>query len=145
MVRRLLEVLADVTAREAHAHAVADVHTIAEITEHALAWIEEVTRRLGGAAPDTPSRGDWPEQTDASEDAWRARIDSLRAAGDDLDALLAAFPAERLLDVVGAGAYDAPLGSGVRYTVMLQGLAQHHAYHGGQIALLKKAVRAGAA
>jgi len=79
-----------------------------------------------------------------SEGAWRALVDGLSAAGDELDALLATFPADRLLDMVGTGTYDASVGNGVRYTVMLQGLAQHHAYHGGQIALLKKTLRKGA-
>src|SRR6187399_305 len=74
----LLELLDDVTTFEAHAPAVGGVHTIAELTVHALAWIEEVMRRLGGAAPGTPARGDWPELTDVSEGAWRVLVDSLR-------------------------------------------------------------------
>jgi len=139
----LLELLADVTPEEAHARVVADAHTIAELAEHALAWIEEVTKRLGGATAGTPVRGDWPEQKDHSANAWRARIDSLRVAGEELDALLATLPADRLLDVVAVRELDAPDIAGVRYTVMLQGLAQHNAYHGGQVALLKKALRAG--
>ena len=138
----LLELLADVTPKEAHTHVVADAHTIAEIAEHALAWIEEVMQRLGGATAGTPVRGDWPEQHDRSADAWRTRIDSLRTAGDELDALLATLPAERLLDVVATREPDVPDGGGVRFTVMLQGIAQHNAYHGGQVALLKKALRA---
>ena len=140
----LLEILGDVTAQEAHAHVVADTHTIAELAEHCLAWIEEVTQRLGGAVAGEPTRGDWPEQTDRSASAWRARLDSLRVAGDTLDALLATFPAERLLDIV-AGQADPSVGGGMRFTVTLHGLAQHNAYHGGQIALLKKALRAGTA
>ncbi|HEU5170363.1 MAG TPA: hypothetical protein VFU46_07490 [Gemmatimonadales bacterium] len=46
--------------------------------------------------------------------------------------------ARRLDDVVGA-ARDAPTGSGVSCYVMLHGLAQHDAYHLGQISLLKRA------
>jgi hypothetical protein len=34
---------------------------------------------------------------------------------------------------------DAPLGTGFSYYVMLHGLAQHDAYHTGQIMLLKRA------
>lgn len=139
----LMELLADVSPKEAHARVVADAHTIAEIAEHALAWIEEVTRRLGGASAGTPVRGDWPEQKDQSAKAWEARIDSLRVAGEELDALLSTLPAERLLDVVVTSEPDVPDGGGVRFTVMLQGVAQHNAYHGGQVALLKKALRAG--
>jgi len=36
---------------------------------------------------------------------------------------------------------DPPLGSGVPFEVMLHGLAQHNAYHAGQIALLRRALR----
>jgi len=36
---------------------------------------------------------------------------------------------------------DAALGSGVTYREMLHGLAQHDAYHSGQIALLKRIYR----
>jgi hypothetical protein len=35
---------------------------------------------------------------------------------------------------------DRALGSGVSRYVTLHGLVQHHAYHGGQISLLKKAI-----
>jgi hypothetical protein len=39
----LLELLADVTPKKRMRALVADAHTIAELAEHALAWIEEVT------------------------------------------------------------------------------------------------------
>jgi hypothetical protein len=35
---------------------------------------------------------------------------------------------------------DAAIGSGVSYYVLLHGVAQHDAYHAGQIAMLKKGV-----
>lgn len=50
---------------------------------------------------------------------------------------LAAFPAAELDRTVG-DERDPPLEAGVSYAVMLHGIAQHHAYHAGQIALLKK-------
>ena len=43
------------------------------------------------------------------------------------------------MDVIG-NARDRSLGSGVSRYVSLHGLVQHHAYHAGQIALLKKAL-----
>ena len=42
------------------------------------------------------------------------------------------------LDRAVGEARDRPLGAGVTYAVMLHGIAQHHAYHAGQIALLRK-------
>jgi len=134
----LLEALCDVSPREAQARPLAGAHTIAELAFHALAWMEEVTRRLDGSAPALPARGDWPSDDAALPLVEAVRL--LRQAGDTLDATLATFPAARLPETVGTG-HDAPVGSGVSYAVMLHGLAQHNAYHGGQVSLLKKALR----
>ncbi len=135
----LLETLCDVSPREAQARPLAGAHSIAELAFHALAWMEEVTRRLDGSAPALPARGDWPS-ADASLPAVES-IRLLRQAGDTLDHTLASFPCARLAEVVGGAERDAPTGSGVSYADMLHGLAQHNAYHGGQIALLKRALR----
>ena len=135
----LLEALDDVSPREAQARPLAGAHSIAELAFHALAWVEEVTRRLDGTAPSLPARGDWP-----SDDAALPLVESirlLRQAGDTLDATLAALPPARLGAIVGGPQRDAPTGSGVTYAAMLHGLAQHNAYHGGQVAMLKKALR----
>ena len=49
------------------------------------------------------------------------------------------------VEVVGADdrddddAADAPLGTGVSYEGMVSGALQHNAYHGGQVALLRRA------
>jgi hypothetical protein len=40
---------------------------------------------------------------------------------------------------------DPALGSGVNHRAMVHGLIQHNAYHSGQIALLRKALRTGSA
>jgi uncharacterized damage-inducible protein DinB len=134
----LLEALDDVSPREAQARPLAGAHSIAELAFHALAWVEEVTRRLDGSAPSLPARGDWPSDDAALPVVEAIRL--LRQAGDTLDRTLATFPAARLADTVGTEP-DAPIGSGVTYAVMLHGLAQHNAYHGGQVSMLKKALR----
>jgi len=135
----LLEALCDVSPREAQARPLAGAHSIAELAFHALAWVEEVTRRLDGTAPALPARGDWP-----SADASLPVVESirlLRQAGDTLDRALAGFPPARLTETVGGAERDVPTGSGVSYADMLHGLAQHNAYHGGQISMLKRALR----
>lgn len=134
------ELLADVTAAEAAAYPVAGAHSIWELTLHAAAWLGEVHRRLLGATPALPAEGDWPptgETTPARWDATRAR---LLAAGDALGAALRAFDAGRLEEVVG-GDRDAPLGVGVTWDVMVRGAVEHTAYHAGQVAVLKRALR----
>jgi hypothetical protein len=64
-------------------------------------------------------------------------VDALARAHAELVEAAAAFPPAELEQVVG-DERDRPLGAGVSYAVMLHGLAQHHAYHAGQIALLRK-------
>lgn len=139
----LLEALADVTASEAFARPLPGAHSIAEIALHSAGWLGEVTRRLRGSAPAMPADGDWPEPGSATAKSWRAIVARVRTAGETLDVALADFPEARLLDVVGGGAHDAPLGSGVRYAVMLSGAVQHNVYHAGQIVLLSRALREG--
>jgi uncharacterized damage-inducible protein DinB len=138
----LLEALGDVTPEEALARPFAGVHSIAELALHSLAWIEEVTRRLGGGAPSLPARGDWPEPGSGAATLWGGDVlGHLAAAGDVLDEALRDLPAERLDEMVGGQEYEPAIASGVSYATMLGGLAQHNAYHGGQISLLKHALR----
>lgn len=134
------QILADVGAAEA-AERPLDAHSIWEITLHSTAWIEEVTRRLDGGVPSLPERGDWPAITEFTEEAWAEALASLGRAHAALQRSVESFPAERLSEIVGAATRDAPLGTGVAFGEMLHGLAQHNAYHGGQIALLKGALR----
>lgn len=141
----LLEALGDVTAEEAKARPLAGVHAIGEIAVHSLAWIEEVTRRVRGGPPALPERGDWSGVVPGSPEAWIALLDLLRRAGESLEQAVAEFAADRLLEKVGGPVHDPALGSGVSYAVMLHGVAQHNAYHGGQVSLLKYALRRGTA
>ena len=54
-----------------------------------------------------------------------------------LTGTVAGFPESRWDDRVG-DSRDAALGTGVTYEQTVLGLVQHLAYHGGQIALLRK-------
>lgn len=137
----LLEVLADFGAAEAVRHAVPGAHSAAELLLHALAWTEEVTRRLGGGEAAPPERGDWPAVPELDDATWDALRSALAGAAEDLDRALAGFPPERLREKVAGSVHDPPLGSGIRFDVMLHGLAQHNAYHGGQAILLRRALR----
>lgn len=132
--------LEGVTARDAAARPVANAHSMWELVLHLTAWTEEVARRLGGAAPGEPAMGDWPEvPTPADEEAWRAARAALTASHAHVLEALAACPAERLPSRVGT-TEDAALGAGMSHRAMVRGLAQHHAYHGGQLALLRRAL-----
>ncbi len=137
----LCEALADVSVSEAFARPASGAHSIAQLALHAVAWMEEVHRRVHGAEPAEPARGDWPGVGPRS----RAQWDTIRAlvatTGEALDQALVDFPVARLTERVGRGLHNAPLGSGVPYAVMLSGVVQHNVYHAGQIVLNKKALR----
>jgi uncharacterized damage-inducible protein DinB len=131
----LQTILSDLTAEEASARPLPGAHSILEIVLHTAAWIQEIDARIQGRAPALPEPGDWP-----AEAGWPEARARLEGAYRSLREHLAAFPEAKLAGMVGP-ARDAPLGSGVTFAVMLTGLVEHNAYHGGQISLLKRALR----
>jgi uncharacterized damage-inducible protein DinB len=133
----LAMLLEGVTAAQAAERPIPGAHTIRELVHHLAAWADEVTRRLAGSPPEMPRAGDWPTGGTDGDAEWpraRAELDRAHAA---LLAALRRFPPERL-DVMVGSERDRPLGAGYSYRRMIQGLAEHDAYHAGQIALLKK-------
>lgn len=137
-------VLEGVTAAEAATRAIVGAHTIWEIALHLAAWRGEVARRLSTGRYAEPDEGDWPEvpapaSGEENEAAWSATRERLAAGATALQEAIGGFPAERLGETFG-GERDAPLGTGTTFAVMLHGVAQHDAYHAGQMVMLKKAL-----
>ncbi len=130
--------LRDVDAAAAAAHPIEGGHSISEVVLHLTGWTDEVARRLEGHAPAMPQAGDWSPPADASAAGWQRVLDALAEAQGRLERSIVAFPAERLAERVGHER-DAPLGTGVSFEGLIQGALQHNAYHGGQIALLRRA------
>lgn len=130
----LRDILAGMTADAASARPLPGAHTAWEIVLHLASWTREVTRRLADRIARDPVDGDWPAP---SGDDFGGVVDALARAHAGLLDAVASFPPEEL-DTVMGDARDRPLGAGVTYSVMLHGVAQHYAYHGGQIALLRK-------
>jgi uncharacterized damage-inducible protein DinB len=130
----LRAILDGLTADAAAAHPLPNAHSAWEIVLHLASWTREVARRLRDRVAREPADGDWP----APGGDFGAAVDALARAHEELLRAVAEFPPAELDHVVG-DARDRPLGAGVSYAVMLHGLAQHLAYHAGQIALLRKA------
>lgn len=128
-----------VTASQAAARPEPSAHTIAEIALHITAWTREITRRLRLGIAQDPEDGDWPPVAATDEGTWRAMLEALDAAHAELVTTIAAMDDSDLPQRIG-DTRDRALGSGVSRYVTLHGLVQHHAYHAGQISLLKKAV-----
>jgi hypothetical protein len=133
----VLELLAGVSAAQAASHPIAGAHSIWELVLHLSTDYTLVLRRLAGDGhPMTPGE-DWPACPAPTEENWRQTVQELERLNGKLRQVVLDFPAERL---------DEPIVAEVSYTAYTQfiGITQHHAYHAGQIALLKRAMAASA-
>jgi uncharacterized damage-inducible protein DinB len=128
--------LAGLSAEQAAEHSVPGVHSIWEEVLHMTAWTNEVCRRLEGHVPGEPHEGDWPAVTTVSEMEWRAALDALDAAHARVLEAVRALPPHRWTEPL-----SQPRGAPGAISVagLVVGLAQHDAYHTGQVALLRKA------
>ena len=106
-------------------------HSIAEVVGHLSFWLEDVHRHLPGATePATEAASDWASLEPESEEDWQAALARLEAAHLRLQAALLPLEDAQL---------DQPVpGSDPTLRGLLLGTLQHLAYHGGQIALLRK-------
>lgn len=126
----LKETLTGVTAAMAASRPVPGAHTVWEIVRHVGAWLPAVGRRLQGEAVDLPQEQDWPAPAEPSEAAWHDTLAALDCETLALQNAIVNLPAESLRKGVPGANYS------VRF--MLEGVIQHHLYHAGQIAILKK-------
>jgi uncharacterized damage-inducible protein DinB len=130
----VLDVLDELTARQAAARPVASAHSIAEIVNHIDAWLSIVHRRCEGTPVGTISDAvDWPPVTDPSDEAWREARARLRRRYLELASMVS-----RLSDAD----LDRTVQGKLRtYTVYddIHGVIQHTLYHLGQIVVLAKA------
>ncbi|MDQ3697003.1 MAG: DinB family protein [Gemmatimonadota bacterium] len=119
-----------VSARAAAARPIAGSHSIWELVGHITTWLMVARRRVVGEAFDPTRAEDWPSERDASDTAWRAALVRLRAAHDALVGAVSAMDDDRLSATVPGRDHS--------YYILLHGVAQHTAYHAGQIAILKR-------
>jgi len=127
--------LTGVTAQQAAARPISGAHTIWEIVHHLTAWANEVEGRLQRDAHPLHGEEDWPPVTATDDAAWETARAALHDAHARLRMAVREFPASRLGETV-PGTDPLPEHS---FHVLLHGLAQHDAYHTGQIAILKRA------
>jgi uncharacterized damage-inducible protein DinB len=129
--------LKGIDAETAALRSVPSGHTIWELVLHMTSWTREVASRVRGTAPRTPV--DWPRpQSNGGEAAWRAAQDDLGAAHRDLERVVDALQPDDLLRWISDQRDPAP-DAGQTVGTVVRGLLQHHTYHQGQIAILKRA------
>ena len=126
----LMEVLDGITANTAAARPLASVHSIWELVLHVAAWEEVITRRIQGEALMLTDEQNFGRVFAATEMAWRDAVDRLRRNHSKLVEAVSSLSDSRLSAQVPGKPYD--------FEFMLLGAVQHAAYHGGQIALLKR-------
>jgi DinB superfamily len=132
----LREILSGVTAAQANGRPLATLHTIHELVLHIEVYASGALRAAeGDLMPKIYSTDlDWRTPRDASHAVWAESVALLFDAGERLTASVEAFPNERLGDTVPGRQYD--------FYYLFHGIVQHSLYHGGQIAILKRAASA---
>lgn len=129
----LADLVGDVSAESAAQRPVGGAHSIWELVLHVIAWTEIARERLVGSAKSDPTpEEDWPPVKDTSAEAWRAAVERLKEAHRELAADVSKLGDSDLVGRVP--------GKDHSVLIMIHGIVEHDAYHGGQIAVLKKAV-----
>ena len=129
----IAELLSDITAAEAATRPSPAVHTIAEVAGHIGVWVDVARRRLAGEDVTARAIENFAPLATSTTARWRADVVHLGERHAALARAVAVLDRERLAGTM----------PGRDHTVaeMLHGVAEHAAYHGGQIALLRNLIR----
>ncbi len=128
------QILEAISARQASQRPVPDAHTIWELLSHMTFWEGVAAGRLRGETVETLDELNFPAMPGDTEENWQAALNGFRESNQRFRAALSALdPA--LLDQLTARKKRT-------YYQEAHGLMDHHVYHAGQIALLKKIVSA---
>lgn len=131
--KAIAELLEGVNAQDAAKHPIHTAHSIWEIVLHLAAWTEIALERLSDRRlGDTTEEEDWPPVTDFSDAAWREAKNRLFTGYRNLAEASANIDLPQLQRILPGHDHSAQ--------EMLHGMIEHGAYHGGQIALLKRAL-----
>jgi len=127
----LMDILDGIDATKAAARPMKTAHSIWELVLHIAGWENVMIRRLHGEALQLSDAENFGHIEQVNESNWKQAVETLRRTHAQLIEEVAALSEARLKERVPSKPYD--------ILFMLSGAVQHVAYHGGQIALLKKA------
>jgi uncharacterized damage-inducible protein DinB len=127
----LMEILGGIDARTAAARPLPTAHSIWELALHVSAWEQVCLRRIRGESVSLSDAENFGHIEHVSETAWQRAVKNLKQHHEDLIQAISALPESRLHEPLPDKDYN--------LLFMLNGAVQHAAYHGGQIALLKRA------
>lgn len=131
----LQEALQGLTAEEAASRPLAGGHSIWELVQHIAAWAEISRERLTQFLGEATSEQDWPPVNDTSAAAWQATVERLEKSFSALAEAVKVLSDDELSANLPGRDHPA--------RAMLHGVIEHAVYHGGQIALLRKALSTG--
>lgn len=127
----LMEILDGMDAATAVARPIHAGHNIWELVLHITTWERVIAERITKQKAVEPTdEENFPRVIQPTDANWRETLANLRSAHEELLAVVSTLKESRLNEHVPAKNYD------IRF--MLTGAVQHLAYHGGQIALLKR-------
>ena|SRR5438105_2418442 len=134
----LMEVLEGIDAETAAKRPIPGAHSIYELVLHITAWEGVVATRIQGQAATVNDEQNFGQnfgqksgqKSPANESAWRDAVAKLRDTHNNLIKLTASLSESQLNEIVPGKDYS--------LLFMLLGTVQHAAYHGGQIALLRR-------
>ncbi len=124
------QILDGISAQQAAARPLPSAHTIWEIVMHMIFWEDVVTQRLAGKRAGLVDELNFPVMPAVTEENWRRTLDDFRASNQSLRDALAKLDPAKLNELTAAGKRT--------YYGEAHGIIEHHVYHLGQIALLKK-------
>src|SRR5215208_6898523 len=124
------ELLASMPFEEAIQRPIPTAHNIWELVLHIASWSNIALRRINGGQVEPYEGEDWPLVGEFTQERWESSCEALNESFERLSEVVLGMPDDDLMA-------NAPQ-SNRTVAGMVNGVAQHAAYHGGQIALLKK-------
>jgi uncharacterized damage-inducible protein DinB len=124
-------VLDRIPAKVAAARPLPEAHTIWEIVMHMIFWEGVVTTRLHGERAGLVEELNFPAMPEATEENWQKTLEELRVSNRNFREALVKLDPAKLTELTVARKRT--------YAEEAQGIIEHHLYHLGQIAMLRKA------
>ena len=124
------KVLEDIPAAAAAARPLTTAHSIWEIVAHMTFWEAVVIQRLHGQRAGLVEELNFPATPAPNEENWRKTLDEFRGSNRRFREALSKLDPTKLEQLTAAGKRT--------YYDEAHGIIEHHVYHLGQIALLKK-------
>jgi uncharacterized damage-inducible protein DinB len=124
------QILEGISPEAAAARPLPGAHSIWEIVMHMSFWEGVVTERLHGRRAGLIEEKNFPPVPALTEENWAKTLDEFRTSNRELRDALAKLDPAKLDELSAAGKRT--------YYDEVHGIIEHHVYHAGQIALLKK-------